>query len=200
VSEARGAFREIRRSAGFRGVRRVLEVACGPGFLSHLIAVEYPLVQVLGTDISEESIRYAQTRNGNRPNLRYAVRDGYELNGAEPSYDLTLCTLSLHHFADPERLVREMVRVTRPGGKCYLEDFTRDVSPRSLDRIESMERSGDVNHGQDTLSASLNASLSRDEYRKLASRLGVEGQELHFFRQYDVGVFLPFVRWVIKKP
>ena len=41
----------------------------------------------------------------------------------DESFDLVFCRTSLHHFADPQRAVNEMVRTCRPGGRVVLFDL-----------------------------------------------------------------------------
>jgi len=54
--------------------------------------------------------------------------DGYQLPFPDGVADLTFSSNVLEHVADPERLVREMIRVTRPGGLLYVS-FTVWWSP-----------------------------------------------------------------------
>lgn len=198
IEEAIRPFNLITWNVEVDKVEKVLEVACGPGFLSYIIAHQYPSIKVLGTDISKELIRFAQKRNGPLPNLKYSVRDGYALPDNDSEYDLVVCNASLHHFARPAVVLKEMLRVTRVGGKVYIFDLTRDMPEEYLEQLQSWESDGQLTHG--LLSASIQASLSREEYRALISELKLNDYDLFFFT--NPGPFnlpLPVVGLIIAK-
>ena len=66
--------------------------------------------------------------------------DGEHLPFRDASFDLTYCVATLHHALDLGAMVREMARVTRPGGVvCALNEGTR--APRaSGDNVEQARR------------------------------------------------------------
>lgn len=198
IEEAIRPFNLITWNVEVDKIEKILEVACGPGFLSYIMAQQYPSITVLGTDISKQLIRYAQKRNGSLPNLKYAVRDAYALPDNDSEYDLVICNASLHHFAKPAALITEMLRVTREGGKVYIFDLTRDMPEEYFEQLQSWEREGSLTHG--LLSASIQASLNRHEYRALISELKLSDYDLFFFT--NPGPFnlpLPVVGLIIAK-
>ncbi|MFQ5611152.1 MAG: class I SAM-dependent methyltransferase [Anaerolineae bacterium] len=179
IEEAIRPFNLITWNVGLEHIESILEVACGPGFLTFILAQQLPAAQVLGTDISPALIEYAQGKHGSLPNLTYAVRDGYALAENDATYDLVICNASLHHFARPAALIREMLRVTKPGGKVYIFDLTRDMPPEFFEQLRQWERAGNLTHS--LLSASIQASLNRAEYRALLSELDLDDYDLFFF-------------------
>jgi SAM-dependent methyltransferase len=108
------------RRAGFERVRSVLDVGSGVGhwgrLLSHVLSPEAVFV---GVDreprwVEEASARAAEAGLGDRFSYREASAD--ELPFDDASFDLVTCQTLLMHVPDPSRVVREMVRVTKPGG------------------------------------------------------------------------------------
>ncbi|HZS75604.1 MAG TPA: methyltransferase domain-containing protein [Ktedonobacteraceae bacterium] len=99
----------------------VLDVACGPGGWALEVAYEYPEVQVVGVDISQPMISYANMRAKTQrlTNAQFQVANVLEpLPFADNTFDLVnarLMTSFLPRDAWPH-VVRELVRITRPGG------------------------------------------------------------------------------------
>ena len=131
--EARGGtptqVRLRRRFLRFVPVRpgdRVLEVGCGSGVvLRDLAAMVGPRGAVVGVDRSRAVLAAARRLCGPaRGRARIALRlgDGARLPFAAERFDATLGITVILHVADPGLVVREMVRVTRPGGRVGLQD------------------------------------------------------------------------------
>ena len=96
-----------------RRVGCVLEAGCGTGYFSLLLQKEHgwPVVPM---DISGEGLRHARALGVERP----VQGDAASLPFADGAFDLVLSLDVLPHFPPGEerRAVREMVRVTAPGG------------------------------------------------------------------------------------
>jgi len=99
----------------------VLDVACGPGGWALEVAYEYPEVQVMGIDISQPMVSYAnmRARTQHLTNARFQVANVLEpLPFPDNTFDLVnarLMTSFLPRDAWP-RVVKELARITRPGG------------------------------------------------------------------------------------
>ena len=74
------------RSTG-RKFRKILEIGCGTGFLTELLAQEYPLAQITATDIAPEMIVVAREKLALFSNINYFVADGENLMGDNVSFD-----------------------------------------------------------------------------------------------------------------
>ncbi len=99
---------------------RVLEVGCGPGtlapYLAHGIA---PGGRVVGVDLDADFVslaRKAAETSDQRASVAYEVADAYALPFADGSFDAAVSYTGIGVLTDPERAVREMRRVVRPGG------------------------------------------------------------------------------------
>src|SRR5262249_24882216 len=101
--------RHIERLTGLAG-GRVLDIGCGKWPLLH--QVRQRGWKVKGTELSEESARYAQSELG----LDVAACDVADLNLPSDSLDLVILWHVLEHINDPVSLLREAVRLLRPGG------------------------------------------------------------------------------------
>jgi SAM-dependent methyltransferase len=111
----------------------ILDAGCGTGEISSRLAGLFPEASVLGVDILEGHLAIARQRHaGYGPRLRFEVRSVYALELPAGSFDLTVCRHVLQSIPRPDRVLAELVRVTRPGGRLHLvaEDYGMIHFPR----------------------------------------------------------------------
>ena len=92
---------------------RALDVGCGPGALTSALAERLGEASVSAADPSDPFAEACRTRS---PGVEVVVASAEELPFADHAFDATLSQLVVNFMRDPEVGVREMVRVTRPGG------------------------------------------------------------------------------------
>jgi SAM-dependent methyltransferase len=92
---------------------RVLEVGSGLGLLATEVASEADGVHVVGVEMSSAQIAAAATS----PRVTYRQGDAHALDFPDGSFDLVYARYLLEHVSNPERVVGEMRRVVRPGGR-----------------------------------------------------------------------------------
>lgn len=101
---------------------RILEIACGRGGFVRLLASRE--ARVVGADFSISALRIGQQKLRERegPPFRavLAQADAQNLPFAANSFDVVISCETIEHLPDPRAAVREMARVTRPGGLLYL--------------------------------------------------------------------------------
>jgi ubiquinone/menaquinone biosynthesis C-methylase UbiE len=103
---------------------RVLDVGCGTGVVTRDVAA---LVgrrgRAVGVDPSRTLLGQARRLcRGDRGRILLRAGDGAALPFATARFDVTLAVTVILHVADPLRVVREMVRVTRAGGRVAVQD------------------------------------------------------------------------------
>ena len=104
---------QLAQLAGVAAGQRVLDVGCGPGALtSELVRLLGP-ESVAAVDPSEPFVAAARERHPD-VDVRHAAAE--ELPFGDDEFDAALAQLVVHFMADPVQGLREMARVTRPGG------------------------------------------------------------------------------------
>ncbi|MFC6083478.1 methyltransferase domain-containing protein [Sphaerisporangium aureirubrum] len=115
------------RMAELSGVRpgdRVLDVGCGTGYLTRLVAPRVgPGGRVTGLDASAPMIEYARRRAPG--DCSYVVGEGQDMPLPDSSFDVVVSSFAVHHIPASARAatVREMFRVLRPGGRLLIAEF-----------------------------------------------------------------------------
>lgn len=107
-----------------RGGLDLLDVGCGPGSITLDLAARVAPGRVRGVDASAtvlDTARAAAAERGDSA-TRFEVGDVYALGVPDASYDVVFAHQVLQHLGDPVAALREMARVTRPGGLVAVRD------------------------------------------------------------------------------
>ena len=97
---------------------RLLDVGCGPGSITRGLAERLPAGQVVGLDLSRETLESARSDAAARGlmNLRYEEGSVYELSFSDGSFDVAYAHQVLQHLRERGLALSEMLRVVKPGG------------------------------------------------------------------------------------
>lgn len=101
----------------------VLDCAAGTGELS--LAAAKKAKKVICTDYSRKMLRQAEKKAETRgiKNICFDARDIYRLKDCDESYDTVIAGNVLHLLSEPEKVVKELYRVTKRGGRILLPTF-----------------------------------------------------------------------------
>ncbi len=138
---------------GLKGALRVLDAGCGTGEISSRIARMFPLAEVLGVDILDAPLELARERHASlAPRLSFAQGSIFELPVADATYDLTVCRHVLQSIPHADQVVRELRRVTKPGGWMHLiaEDYGMLHFPTGDRHVDAFWREGPASFGAAT--------------------------------------------------
>ncbi len=165
-----------------RGLRdaseaQALDVACGPGTLACAMA---PRVRtVCGLDLTPAMLRQARAAGTERglANLRFVCGEAERQPWPDASFDLAVCGYSIHHFSDPERILVEVRRLLRPGGRLGLVDLivpsggSAEADRRRIEANTEIERARDASHTRTLLAEELRRLTESAGFRVLGSEL-----------------------------
>jgi SAM-dependent methyltransferase len=99
--------------AGVRPPMRALDVGCGPGALTAELARRLGAANVSAAEPSEP---FAKACRARVPGIEVVVAEAEVMPFADRAFDATFSQLVVNFIPDAEAGVREMLRVTRPGG------------------------------------------------------------------------------------
>ena len=104
--------------------QRVLDLGCGAGWASRLLAQmvgggQRP-GQVIGLDVSDEMIRRARANSTAFDNLMFVVGSAQQIPWEENFFDKLLSVESFYYYGDQEGALSELFRVLAPKGELYI--------------------------------------------------------------------------------
>ncbi|WP_187351897.1 class I SAM-dependent methyltransferase [Allosaccharopolyspora coralli] len=140
---------------------QVLDVAAGAAHLGRALAPH--VAHVSAVDITPEMLEQGRSlaHGAGLGNVVFAIGDATALPWLDDQFDLVACRLTLHQVDDPERVLREMVRVTRPGGRVAVTDMIVDDDPAVAAEANRLERLRDPSHHR-TLGHAETLAMVRD--------------------------------------
>lgn len=106
---------------------RVLDVGAGTGEFSVRVAQHFPDAQVLGVELLPGSVELARQRHGQlAPRLRFEQGDAFNLAQPDDTFDLVANRHMIQSVPHVDRILAELVRVTKPGGHVHVlaEDYS----------------------------------------------------------------------------
>lgn len=104
----------------------LLDAGCGTGAMLSLFQNDCPDRNYTGVDLSEKMIEVARAKQMER--IHFVAGDCEDLPFPENSFDVVTCSMSFHHYPDPEQFFISLRRVLRPGGRLVLRDMASGSS------------------------------------------------------------------------
>ena len=113
------AARALVKAAGVAAGHRVLDVACGTGQVTRVVADTVgPRGFVVGADLNENMLGVARRLY---PGIIWQHADAVHLPFRDEDFDVVLCEEGLSYFPVPGAALREMARVLRPAGRIGIQ-------------------------------------------------------------------------------
>jgi ubiquinone/menaquinone biosynthesis C-methylase UbiE len=106
----------------FRAGARVLEIGCGTGSVTRVLADLPDVAEAVGIDPSPVFISRARELSRTDASLTFEDGDGRALRFADADFDAVVLHTTLCHIPQPDRVLAEAFRVLRPGGTLAVCD------------------------------------------------------------------------------
>ena len=106
----------------FPNKARVLEIGCGSGPITEVLAQWAGVAEAVGVDPSPVMLEKARGLRGSIANLSFHEGDGQALTFEDETFDVAVLHTLLTHIPDPEAVISETFRVLRPGGWLAIYD------------------------------------------------------------------------------
>lgn len=171
--------------AQLKATDAVLELGCGYGRVTFALAKAAG--RVVGVDTSPDNVKLARSLAGTDSNCEFLEMDASALTFSDAEFDLVACVQNgIRAFgADPVLLLREALRVTRPGGQVLFSTYAAEFWPHRLKWFEAQARAGLIGEldydatGGGTIACTDGLRLglvTPDELRNLGSAVELEPQ------------------------
>jgi ubiquinone/menaquinone biosynthesis C-methylase UbiE len=104
-----------------------LDIGCGTGWsLGKIAKLLDNQGSFYGVDLSPKIIEKAKNNFSGRPNFHFVKANAESIPLEDGSFDIIICTNSFHHYLHPDKVVHEMYRLLKTGGKTFILDPTAD--------------------------------------------------------------------------
>lgn len=115
---------------------KILDVGCGPGYLTLAIVRRTRNVSVIGIDINADMVARARA---DAAEFRVPVdrayferMDAHDLKFPAETFDCAVCVGLLHHLKNPVKALNELHRVLKKGGVAWIYDTRSDASEAEI--------------------------------------------------------------------
>jgi len=105
----------------------LLDVACGTGDLTIGAALRYPKIHAVGIDFVSEMVKAGKRkveRKGLSKKIALMQGDALELPFRDNTFDVVGIAFGIRNIPDRQGALREMLRVTVPGGQVMILEMT----------------------------------------------------------------------------
>jgi ubiquinone/menaquinone biosynthesis C-methylase UbiE len=165
VLERKRLAEDLARLVGAKNTDLAADLATGPGTLALRFA--HHVKWIAAVDLTPAMLLRAResAKSEGLANVGFLRADAQELPIASGSLDLVVTSYSLHHVPDQARMVREMARVVKPGGRVGIIDILVPDAPGASEAANEIEIARDRSHTR---------SLTRSEFDNLLDGAGLK--------------------------
>ena len=171
VVERKRLAETLAKMVGAAKNQKAADLATGPGTLALRFAAH--VESVAAVDLTPAMLKRARetARNEGIENVTFLRADAQDLPIASGALDLVVTSYSLHHIPDPARVLREMARVIKPGGRVGIIDIVVPDAEGASEQANAIEIARDRSHTK---------SLRRAEFEALLGQAGLKTLDTKF--------------------
>lgn len=124
----------------------LLDLGCGPGIVTAAMAPD--VREVVAYDLTPEMLDKARQRCqvAGLKNVRFELGRAEDLRFEKESFDGVVTRLTIHHFPDPRRVMKEAARVTRGNGRIIVADVVSSENDEEAMLHNALETLRDPTH------------------------------------------------------
>lgn len=145
----------------------VLDMGCGTGLLTR--AIEQKTKRVVGLDLTRQMLEEAQLQSRKQgKSILFLQGDGHQLPFLDGQFDCIMTRLTVHHFPQPLKILKELVRVLKPNGRLIISDIVANMDLQKQKKHNEIEQLRDPSHVK---------FLNETELQEIIREAGLEIQE-----------------------
>lgn len=152
----------------------ILDLGTGTALIPIELCKSFKHCRVMACDAASHMLdqaRYNLAAHDFNDRIELHQVDAKALPFQETKFDVVMSNSILHHIPEPLAVLREAVRVTRPGGLLFFRDLLRPESKEQLHHLVETHAAGANDHQRQMFADSLHAALSLEEIRDLVASL-----------------------------
>lgn len=189
----------LAKYAGIKSGESVLDAGCGEGKTALRIA-ENTGAKVTGIDLVPRSIEIAKaSARKSSAKTDYLIADYNDIPFKDETFDVVYTLETFTHTSDPEKTIKELLRVLRPGGRLVIFDYTIQELSKAPPNIAEVIH--DIAKGTDCPGFEI---IDHDYYDRTLPKMGIVNYEminktnavLRTLKQMYYLSWLPY--WIIK--
>lgn len=153
----------------------ILDLGTGTALIPIQLCKSFPDCRVMAADAAVnmlELARYNIEVNSLTERIELAHIDAKKLPFGDAMFDVVMSNSIIHHIPEPIHVLREAVRVTKPGGLLFFRDLLRPNTEAELINLVATYTGNENANSQRMFAESLHAALSLEEIRDLVSSFG----------------------------
>jgi ubiquinone/menaquinone biosynthesis C-methylase UbiE len=128
-------YRDIRRTRKVYKILqlpqegKIIDISCGGGRLLKKIENNHPRLELYGVDVTPGFLALHPELS----KIKFTTATADQIPFSNNNFDITICSLSLHHYKNIQAVLTEIKRITKQGGQIYLIDiFPKNKWSQSL--------------------------------------------------------------------
>ncbi|MBX4205570.1 class I SAM-dependent methyltransferase [Candidatus Microgenomates bacterium] len=95
---------------------KILDIGSADGVFSKVILDKTHAKQIIGIDVLEDSVNWANNHWKRNKNMKFIVGDAHNLDFSTNTFDAVFALVVLEHVFEPEKVFKEIRRVLKKGG------------------------------------------------------------------------------------
>jgi ubiquinone/menaquinone biosynthesis C-methylase UbiE len=155
------------RLMGIHSADRVLDLGCGSGWATRLLARAAHQGAVVGVDISDAMIRQAQAESQNFRNVEFRIGSATKIPSEDNFFDKVLSVESFYYYPDQERALDELYRVMAPNGRLFVLINLYSDNQYSLQWVPKLKVPVHVRSAEEYVGLLKTHGFEKVEYRQI---------------------------------